>query len=79
VTSTKSWLYHLTKGQLVRELEWLSMDGESRVTELRFRMSCFVTEHPEYIFGSTKKTDTVDSDMYLSGDHKKLTTEPEAI
>jgi len=53
---TRSWIYHLTKDQIIKELERLGISSEGTTATLRHRLSCFASQHPEYSYASDSKT-----------------------
>jgi len=57
---TRSWIYHLTKDQIVKELERLGISSEGNIAILRHRLSCFASQHPEYSYASNSKTEPED-------------------
>lgn len=49
----KSWIYHLTKAELIEELSKLNLPAEGIVDTLRQRLSEYVDKNPEYPGGTS--------------------------
>jgi len=60
MSPTRSWIYHLTKDQIDKELERLGLSSEDNTATLRHRLSCFASQHPEYSYVSNSKTEPED-------------------
>jgi len=57
MSPTRSWIYHLTKDQIIKELERLGLNSEGTTATLRNRLSCYASQHPEYSYASNSKTE----------------------
>jgi len=60
MSPTLSWIYCLTKDQLVKELERLGIGSEGNTASLRHRLNCFASQHPEYSYASNGETEPDD-------------------
>jgi len=60
MSPTRSWIYHLTKNQIIKELERLGISSEGTTATLRHRLSCLASQHPEYSYASDSKTEPED-------------------
>jgi len=57
MSPTRSWIYYLTKDQIVKELERLGISSEDNTATLRHRLNYFAFQHPEYSYASNSKTE----------------------